>query len=153
MATILSTYDFKPPSEVTRTPRQSYPWEQWLDGNIWRLVQGEDFQPHPLMMERIIRTRATAKRAKVHLRHEALNGDFTGVIVVQRTDISKPRARKAAASKVAPAGAKKVNGTTDAKKAPAKKAVNRVAPKTKVARKPLATATKKAAPSKKAARK
>ena len=21
-----------------------YPWEEWLDGHVWRLMQGEDFQ-------------------------------------------------------------------------------------------------------------
>ncbi len=40
MATTLESYDFK----VTRG---KYPWEEWLDGSIWRLSKGEDFQCEP----------------------------------------------------------------------------------------------------------
>jgi hypothetical protein len=70
MATRLDTYDFDAPSSMTRGAKATYPWDEWLDGDIWRLVQGEDFQPHPLMMERIIRTRATGRGVQVEIRHE-----------------------------------------------------------------------------------
>jgi hypothetical protein len=122
MATKLATYDFSKPSNLTTTERRTYPWDEWLDGNIWRLEYKDDFTAHPLMMERIIRTRATAKGAKVQLRHEAQNGDVFGIIVVQRSDIAQPkqpRARKAPAAKAAPA--KKA-----VSKAPVKKATKPV---------------------------
>lgn len=87
MAQRLTTYDFSKPSNITTQDRMSYPWDQWFDGSIWRIVQGEDFKTHPLMMERIIRTRATARKAKIIIRHE---GDPFGAIVFRRTDVPEP---------------------------------------------------------------
>lgn len=31
----------------------NYPWEQWLDGQAWRLVQGEDFTDSARTMQRL----------------------------------------------------------------------------------------------------
>ena len=105
MATKLTTFDFSAPSNLTASAdeKAAYPWEDWFDGDIWQLTVGEDFDPHPLMMERIIRTRATGRRAKVRVRHQALNGsaaspnDPTGIIVMERTDIEGPTQSKRAA--------------------------------------------------------
>lgn len=36
MAKQLEDFDFG-------TPRSKYPWDEWLDGNIWELVEGEDY--------------------------------------------------------------------------------------------------------------
>ena len=73
MGTMLDYYDFEKPSVMTTGAKATYPWDDWLrPGTIWRLVYGKDFQPHPLMMERIIRTRATGRGTKVELRHEPL---------------------------------------------------------------------------------
>ncbi|NBZ97082.1 MAG: hypothetical protein EBR40_11805, partial [Proteobacteria bacterium] len=63
--------------------------------SIWRIEQGVDFKTHPLMMERIIRTRATARKAKIVLRHEPHNAGIAhhnpfGYIVFQRTDVPSP---------------------------------------------------------------
>ena len=111
MATKLTNFDFSTPSSLTATngdEKAAYPWEEWFDGDIWQLQVGEDFEPHPLMMERIIRTRATGRHAKVRVRHLPLNGaaatsDPTGLIVMERTDIDGPlqskRAAKAAATR------------------------------------------------------
>ena len=102
MAEKLRTFDFEKPSEITSSEKVQYPWDQWLDGDIWELHHGEDFMTHPLMMERIIRTRATTRGAKVRLRHQALhagNGDPFGVIVIQRTDKDGPAAVKKAEAK------------------------------------------------------
>ena len=142
MATKLTQFDFSAPSSLTVTngdEKAAYPWEEWFDGDIWQLTYGEDFDPHPLMMERIIRTRATGRHAKVRVRHAPLNGaaetnDPTGVIIMERTDIDGPlqskRAQRAAASK-AKRAAKKADAPAKAaaaleeigltKKAPAKK--------------------------------
>ena len=93
MATKLNKFDFSVPSSITTTEKAVYPWDEWLDGDIWQIEQGEDFETHPLMMERIIRTRATARGAKVSLRHQANgNDDAFGVIIMQRTDIKGPKA-------------------------------------------------------------
>lgn len=137
MAERLRAFDFTKPSEITASEKASYPWDEWFDGDIWKITQGEDFDPHPLMMERIIRTRITARKGKVRMRH--LTGE--NALVFQRTDLDGPAALKRAtaaakraerkrlaekeaaatlkAAGITPAkAAKKVNGH----KAPSKKA-------------------------------
>lgn len=74
MAERLTEYDFKQSSHITKTERRNYPWHEWFDGSIWRLTWGVDFDTHPLMMERVIRTRATSRKIKLSIRHE---GDDT----------------------------------------------------------------------------
>ena len=85
MSSILKDYDFTHPSKLTQNEarKSSYPWPDWFDGRIWKLAEGEDFLTHPLMMERIIRTKASTVGAKLKLRHEARNGESWGFIVVQ----------------------------------------------------------------------
>lgn len=104
MATKLTKFDFSAPSSLTASGEEkaAYPWEEWFDGDIWQLTHGEDFDPHPLMMERIIRTRATGRKARVRVRHLPLsvngNGsDPTGIIVMERIDINGPDEQKRAA--------------------------------------------------------
>ena len=99
MAERLRTFDFTAQSAITAAwskGRNRYPWTDWFDGDIWKITQGTDFDTSPLMMERIIRTRASNKnhKAKVTLRHiPALNGDQPS-IVLQRTDIVGPTQQK-----------------------------------------------------------
>ena len=90
MAEKLSKFDWTSQSKLTEGDKAVYPWDDWMDGDIWQLVYGEDFDPHPLMMERIIRTRATGRGAKVKLRHQALNGDPFGILILQRSDVIGP---------------------------------------------------------------
>ena len=116
MAEKLKEFDFQSASKLTTAPKGEYPWDQWFDGDIWLLTVGEDFQGHPLMMERVIRTSATNRQAKVNMRHIALNGDPWGQIVLQRRDIVGPAETKRQARK------DKAAATRAAKKAPAKKA-------------------------------
>ena len=155
MANKLRTFDFDTPSNITPpSDKVAYPWDEWLDGDIWQLEQGEDFETHPLMMERIIRTRATARGAKVRLRHQpgvnGLNGkarkpDPFGTIIMQRTDILGPA--EAAVEEKAKA-AKRAENTT--------KRANRKAAATKDAEETLAKAgikpRKSAKPSKRPAK-
>lgn len=99
MAEKLRSFDFDKPSEITSSEKRLYPWDQWFDGDIWKLTAGEDFGTHPLMMERIIRTRAVNRGAKVRLRHQPLDPnskDPFGVIVIQRTDVDGPAEQKKA---------------------------------------------------------
>ena len=96
MAEKLSKFDWTAPSKLTEGDKAVYPWDEWMDGDIWQLTYGEDFDPHPLMMERIIRTRATGRGAKVKLRHQGLNGDPFGILILQRSDILGPADSKRA---------------------------------------------------------
>lgn len=160
MAEKLRTFDFEKPSELTSSEKIQYPWDQWLDGDIWQLTQGEDFMTHPLMMERIIRTRATTRQAKVRLRHLPINGDKDnpfGVIIIQRTDKDGPaevrkaeakakrEAKRAAAAAEAEALVTKAgikpkvttNGSTKTAKTPVKRHPKRTVSKRPV-RKPVA---------------
>lgn len=102
MAEKLSEFDFTKSSDLTSGDKGEYHWDEWFDGDIWQLTEGVDFTTHPLMMERIIRTRATGRSARVRLRHLPLptNGAVNkktrkpknpfGVIVLQRVDIVGP---------------------------------------------------------------
>jgi hypothetical protein len=131
MADKLKTFDWSQPSNITPegTDKVVYPWEDWLDGDIWQLTEGDDFDTHPLMMERIIRTRATARGAKVRLRHQPktpYNGkrgkvNPFGLIIVQRTDVVGP-AESAKASNAAEAAKQERARVRAEKKAAAEKA-------------------------------
>ena len=94
MARTLSSFDFSQPSVLTSAEKAQYHWDDWFNGDIWELTQGEDFHGHPLMMERIVRTRATSRHAKIQLRHVGVNGDNFGKLVVQRIDIVGPTEAK-----------------------------------------------------------
>jgi hypothetical protein len=100
MATKLKDFDFTHQSKLTiRGGKDPYPWDQWFDGDIWQITYGEDFDSHPLMMERIIRTRIVGREGKVALRHVGANGEPWGIIVLRRTDIEGPTARKSREAK------------------------------------------------------
>jgi hypothetical protein len=99
MAERLRSFDFSAQSAITSAwskGRNRYPWNEWFDGDIWKITQGEDFDTSPLMMERIIRTRASNKnhKAKVTLRHIRGLDDAPSAIVLQRTDIVGPSEQK-----------------------------------------------------------
>lgn len=132
MATKLQDFDFGPQSRLTNGDKAVYPWDDWFDGDIWSIKMGEDFEGTPLMMERIIRSRAVSREAKVTLRHQSADGGpGMGVIVFQRTDIEGPEAKQrrldAAAAKRA---AKKASvEPSKAKDKPAAKANGKVTKK------------------------
>lgn len=67
--------------DAPRTGRtRKYPWDQWFDGQIWKITHGvnADFQISPAMMERVIRTRASRwnKTARVQHGTEHVGKDF-----------------------------------------------------------------------------
>lgn len=106
MSEKLKEFDFGSSSPRRTDGSYTYPWDDWFDGDIWKLEQGVDFPGNPLMMERIIRTRATNREAKVKLRHIDSTEICTkcqqpgpGYIVIQRTDIVGPTEAKKAAAK------------------------------------------------------
>lgn len=116
MAEVLKEFDWEAATEPANIPKPVYHWDDWFNGDIWLLEQGKDFYIHPLMMERITRTRAAApsRHAKIQLRHIGLNGDRYGKLILQRTDIIGPTAAKRAErrAKTAATRAAKTNGAT-----------------------------------------
>jgi hypothetical protein len=95
MATKLKDFDFTHQSKLTPSGgKDSYPWDDWFDGDIWQITYGEDFDSHPLMMERIIRTRIVGRAGKVTLRHVGVGDEPWGIIVLRRSDIEGPQMKK-----------------------------------------------------------
>jgi hypothetical protein len=71
MAQRIHTYDFKVHRRrPARARRTNYPWDEWLDGSIWRLARGEDFDAKPATMEAVVRTTATRRGVKVRVVHD-----------------------------------------------------------------------------------
>jgi hypothetical protein len=151
VATKIKTFDFDQPSTLTTTDKATYPWDLWFDGDLWELTWGEDFETHPLMMERIVRTRATGRGAKVRMRHVSMNGDPWGKIVLQRTDLVGPEEAKRAerkAKSAATRAANKSNGKqqtneqqTNGKKVMAAKKVAPKPPTKRITKRQLVTAS------------
>jgi translation initiation factor IF-1 len=148
MATTLSKFDF---TKINRTPSTSrskeYPWDQWFDGQIWKLKPGKDFDVKASALEKVIRTAANRKGKFVRVR--VIDGDF---VVLQASDTPNvPNANGKTPAKAAKAS--KTPAPAKASKAPAKKAtpaktasVKKAAPKQPPAPKPAAAVSKKVAP-------
>lgn len=88
MAQRLLSYDWSRPNK-SGTKVAAYPWQEWFDGSIWRIEHGVDFHIHPLMMERVLRTKTTTCKGNIVVRHESMTGERggMGVIIFQRTDL------------------------------------------------------------------
>jgi hypothetical protein len=138
MSEKLKEFDFTSSSPRRTDGSFTYPWDDWFDGDIWKIDQGVDFPGHPLMMERIIRTRATNRNAKIKLRH--IDSDQTcnkcgqpgnGSLVIQRYDIVGPTEAKKAERKAKAAATRasngKVNGAAVVNGAKSKRPVKKVA--------------------------
>jgi hypothetical protein len=52
-----------------RVTEEKYPWEQWLDGHVWKLSQGEDFDVDLESFRSAIYMAASRKgiRVKTHI--------------------------------------------------------------------------------------
>lgn len=68
MATRLTSYDFPAGGRVAK-----YPWDEWLDGSVWRLIGGWDFQPSAGNFRRVVY--AAAKRRGLEVRTTVQDGD------------------------------------------------------------------------------
>lgn len=123
MAIKLRKFDWEKPSEITTGDKTKYPWHLWFDGDIWQLEEGKDFFTHPLMMERIIRTRATLRKAKVRMRHVPHNGEQWGILVVQRRDVPGPAEQRRSSAQEKRA-AKKAAAEADAAETLAKAGIS-----------------------------
>jgi hypothetical protein len=104
------------------------------------------------MMERIIRTRATGRKARVSVKHESMNGEPWGHIVLQRTDVLGPYQSKresANQKRAATRASKKSPAEVNEAKVTSKPAVNKAPDVKKVPAKANGHASKK--PSKRVA--
>lgn len=50
------------------TSTSRYPWEQWLDGNVWQLFKGEDYTARDETLLSNARTQARRRSGKVRTR-------------------------------------------------------------------------------------
>jgi len=70
MAKVLKEYD-RSESDVKQGRPPIYPWDEWLDGRIWELTQGEDFEISMDNMENYIRKTAYRKEIEISVfRHD-----------------------------------------------------------------------------------
>lgn len=54
MAETLAAHDFR-----NGHGNQKYPWQQWSDGEVWRITKGQDFAVEPRVMQGQIKVRGT----------------------------------------------------------------------------------------------
>lgn len=80
MATRLERFEFG------RGYQSKYPWHQWLDGSIWKVVQGEDFTCKTPSMW----TTLTNKAKKTGMKLQARIVDDNHAVVFQFTKQSAP---------------------------------------------------------------
>jgi len=69
--------EFPEPVSQTR-----YPWEDWLDGNIWELTPGVDFKGHPATFRANAVTQANRREGRVRTR-KSKGEDGLGRLFIQ----------------------------------------------------------------------
>lgn len=79
MAEVLESYSF---SGIHGNAK--YPWSAWTNGETWRIVQGEDFDVEPRVMQGQIKVRGGKESKKTATRVESNAVIFT----FQRSDES-----------------------------------------------------------------
>ena len=60
MANKIAEFTFRGPGS------KCHPWDEWLDGNIWKVTQGIDFPGQPRYFRNSIHTQAKNRGLKVH---------------------------------------------------------------------------------------
>jgi hypothetical protein len=68
---ILSDYTFK----VTSRGRPSYPWDEWFDGRIRRLIHGSDFTASPQTFAGMARGREKNRGLSAGVDHDLGDGN------------------------------------------------------------------------------
>ena len=61
-----------------------YPWDEWLDGNVWELVHGDDFTAKPSTFRSIASGQAKKRGGKMRTRSVEADGRPAVVIQFQR---------------------------------------------------------------------
>jgi hypothetical protein len=69
--------DAFPPSASSR-----YPWDEYLDGSVWELTRGEDFQCSVSSFQGAARAQANRRRGTVRMRTRHA-GDGREVVIMQ----------------------------------------------------------------------
>ena len=59
-----------------------YPWDEYMDGSVWELIRGEDFQCSVRSIQGAARAQANRRRGTVRMRTRRSN-DGREVIVLQ----------------------------------------------------------------------
>jgi hypothetical protein len=71
----LDSYDF---SQVRPGRQGVHKWSEWLDGSVWKLKRGEDFQSKPTSMRQQIKSAARDRGLEVDV-----DSPEDGVLVMQ----------------------------------------------------------------------
>ena len=95
MATILRSYDWTKTSKNKADRSKPYQWDKWLDGRIWRLEPGEDFDGPPGSLERVARTTANRRGVRVRVRTQ----EDGSIVLQQHNDSDMTRRRTKSPSK------------------------------------------------------
>ncbi len=74
MAEVLKTFDFS----KAGTRSSKYPWDEWCDGKIRRVVQGKDFESKPTTFRSALHNQASRREMKVraHVEEKAVVFQF-----------------------------------------------------------------------------
>lgn len=71
------------PTVVQGTHRRIYPWEEWTDGNAWRIRRGEDYEVPSESMAQMVRnygrTNGIPVRARENRELDAVEFQFSPV--------------------------------------------------------------------------
>ena len=62
-----------------------YPWAEWLDGSVWELVQGDDFQAKTATFRTNAQTQAKKRGGRIRSKAVDAAGRDAVVIQFQRT--------------------------------------------------------------------
>jgi hypothetical protein len=83
------------PKPERHGPSEMYPWDEWLDGSIWKLVRGDDFTTKTKSFQ--YQVYAKAARRDVNVRVSVRDGN-TLVIQAYRMAAPLKRVLRAAAA-------------------------------------------------------
>ena len=56
-------------------PQNVYPWDEWLDGDVWELVPGEDFKGKPATFRASAVAQAARRDGKVRTQRIERDGE------------------------------------------------------------------------------
>lgn len=62
MAEVLSDFPYNASHKI------QFPWDDWLDGRVWKLKHGEDYHCSTMTMQTKCRVMATSRGLKVRIR-------------------------------------------------------------------------------------
>jgi hypothetical protein len=63
-----------------------YPWTEWLDGQVWELIPGEDFRAKVGTFKQMAQTQARKRGGRVQTRQRSVNGSSPTLVIQFRRD-------------------------------------------------------------------